>query len=139
MQDNWSRSARGTLRGLHFQEPNPQGKLVMVVRGTVWDVAVDIRKGSPRFGRWTAVELSDQNHRQFWVPPGFAHGFCCLSETADLLYKCTDLYLPAADRGIAWDDPDLAIAWPVKDPVLSAKDKVAPALKNAPVLPAFAP
>ena len=139
VQDNWSRSIQGTLRGLHFQEPRPQGKLVMVTRGSVFDVAVDIRRGSPTFGQWVGVELSDENRRQLWVPPGFAHGFCVTSEVADFLYKCTDVYFPEGDGGIAWNDPDLGIAWPVKSPLLSKKDAAAPFLKNAPRLPEFSP
>lgn len=137
VQDNLSRSVRGTLRGLHFQEPRSQGKLVQVLRGTVWDVAVDVRRGSPRFGRWVAVELSETTPRQLWIPPGFAHGFCVLSESADFFYKCTDLYAPECDHTIAWNDPAIGIAWPVKDPLLSAKDRVAPRLAEAPVLPAY--
>ena len=138
VQDNYSRSVKGTLRGLHFQEPQPQGKLVQVVAGAVYDVAVDIRKGSPTFGKWVGVELSSENKRQFWVPPGFAHGFCVLSESADFQYKCTALYAPENDRGISWNDPDLAISWPISaTPKLSAKDAAAPRLKDAPVLPVY--
>jgi dTDP-4-dehydrorhamnose 3,5-epimerase len=135
VQDNLSRSKKGTLRGLHFQEPRPQGKLVQVLRGAVYDVVVDIRRGSPAFGRWFGVELSDENYRQLWVPPGFAHGFCVLSDVADFYYKCTDLYIPEHDRGILWNDPAIGIDWPIQEPLLSAKDKVAPTLSNAPVLP----
>jgi dTDP-4-dehydrorhamnose 3,5-epimerase len=138
VQDNLSRSVRGTLRGLHFQEPRAQGKLVQVLRGTVWDVAVDVRRGSPRFGRWVGLELAETPPRQLWIPPGFAHGFCVLSESADFFYKCTELYAPECDRSVAWDDPAIGIAWPVNDPLLSAKDRGAPRLANAPVLPAFA-
>ncbi|NMO21031.1 dTDP-4-dehydrorhamnose 3,5-epimerase [Pyxidicoccus fallax] len=137
VQDNYSRSARGTLRGLHFQEPQAQGKLVQVLTGTVYDVAVDVRRGSPTFGKWTAVELSAENRRQLWVPAGFAHGFCVVSESADFHYKCTAFYSPETERGIAWNDPDLAIPWPVKEPLLSPKDAKAPRLKDAPVLPAY--
>lgn len=137
VQDNYSRSARGTLRGLHFQEPQGQGKLVQVLVGTVYDVAVDVRKGSPTFGRWAAAELSAENRRQLWIPPGFAHGFCVVSEFADFHYKCTTLYAPETERAIAWNDPDLAIPWPVREPVLSAKDARAPRLKDAPVLPEY--
>jgi dTDP-4-dehydrorhamnose 3,5-epimerase len=137
VQDNWSRSAKGTLRGLHFQEPNPQGKLVQVFRGSVFDVAVDIRRGSPTFGKWYGCELSEENKRQLWVPPGFAHGFCVTSESADFVYKCTELYAPASERGIAWNDPDLAIPWPVAAPLLSKKDSGAPRLKDAPMLPQY--
>lgn len=137
VQDNLSRSVRGTLRGLHFQEPDPQGKLVHVVEGAVFDVAVDVRRGSPHFGRWVGVELSLENKRQLWVPPGFAHGFCVLSAHAAFVYKCTALYAPQSDRGIAWNDPDLEIAWPIQDPLLSAKDAAAPRLRDAPVLPVY--
>jgi dTDP-4-dehydrorhamnose 3,5-epimerase len=137
VQDNLSRSKKGTLRGLHFQEPRPQGKLVQVLRGAVYDVVVDIRRGSPTFGRWFGAELSDENFRQLWVPPGFAHGFCVLSDTADFYYKCTDLYIPEHDRGILWNDPAIGIEWPIREPLLSAKDKIAPPLSNAPVLPVW--
>ena len=136
VQDNHSRSRRGVLRGLHFQEPNPQGKLVRCTNGALFDVAVDIRRGSPHFGRWFGVELSEENKRMLWVPPGFAHGFCVLSEVADLVYKCTALYEPANDRAIAWNDPDIGVAWPIDvEPQLSAKDSAAPRLKDAPLLP----
>ena len=137
VQDNFSRSAKGILRGLHFQEPHGQGKLVQVLAGSVYDVAVDVRRGSPTFGRWTAVELSAENRRQLWVPPGFAHGFCVLSERADFFYKCTDFYSPTSERSIAWNDPALAIPWPLSAPLLSPKDAAAPCLKDAPVLPVF--
>lgn len=113
VQDNHSRSARGVLRGLHFQTQQAQGKLVRVTRGAVFDVAVDIRKNSPTFGRWAGVELTEDNHKQMWVPPGLAHGFLVLSESADFLYKTTDYYAPAFEACIAWDDPQLAIAWPL--------------------------
>ena len=124
VQDNHSRSAQGVLRGLHYQIQQPQGKLVRVVRGAVIDVAVDIRKSSPTFGQWVAEELSEDNHRQLWVPPGFAHGFVVLSEMAEFLYKTTDYYAPAFERCIAWDDPALAIDWKLagRQPLLSAKD-----------------
>ncbi|RYZ15138.1 MAG: dTDP-4-dehydrorhamnose 3,5-epimerase [Myxococcaceae bacterium] len=135
VQDNLSRSVKGTLRGLHFQEPNPQGKLVQCLAGAVWDVAVDIRKGSPTFGRWVAAELTGENKRQLWVPTGFAHGFCVLSDSADFFYKCTALYSPETERSILWNDPELAIPWPVAAPLLSPKDLKAPLLKDAPVLP----
>jgi dTDP-4-dehydrorhamnose 3,5-epimerase len=138
VQDNFSRSAKGILRGLHFQEPNPQGKLVQVLAGAVYDVAVDVRRGSPTFGKWVGVELSADNRRQLWVPAGFAHGFCVLSESADFHYKCTDVYSPTTERGIAWNDPDLGIPWPVTSPLLSPKDSAAPRLKDAPVLPVYA-
>ena len=135
VQDNLSRSVRGTLRGLHFQEPLPQGKLVTVLRGSVFDVAADVRRGSPTFGRWVGVELSEENHRQLWIPPGFAHGFCVTSDVADFFYKCTELYSPASERTIAWDDPELGIQWPVSQPLLSAKDRAGTTLAQAPVLP----
>jgi dTDP-4-dehydrorhamnose 3,5-epimerase len=124
VQDNHSRSAKGVLRGLHYQIQQPQGKLVRVVRGAVLDVAVDIRKSSPTFGQWVAEELSEDNHRQLWVPPGFAHGFVVLSEMAEFLYKTTDYYAPQFERCIAWDDPQLAIDWQLggATPLLSAKD-----------------
>ena len=135
VQDNLSRSVRGTLRGLHFQEPRAQGKLVQVLRGAVWDVAVDVRRGSPRFGQWVAVELSETAPRQLWIPPGFAHGFCVLSDSADFFYKCTELYAPECERSIAWNDPAIGITWPVGSPILSAKDAAAPRLADAPILP----
>jgi dTDP-4-dehydrorhamnose 3,5-epimerase len=127
VQDNHSRSEKGVLRGLHYQIQQPQGKLVRVVRGAVFDVAVDIRKKSPTFGQWVGIELSEDNHKQFWVPPGFAHGFVVLSDSADFLYKTTDYYAPQHERCIAWNDPDLDIAWPlaahcISAPQLSAKD-----------------
>nr|WP_202126789.1 dTDP-4-dehydrorhamnose 3,5-epimerase [Cupriavidus sp. SW-Y-13] len=132
VQDNHSRSARGVLRGLHYQVQQPQGKLVRVVRGAVFDVAVDVRPASPHFGQWVGAELSEENQRQFWVPPGFAHGFLVLSESADFLYKTTDYYAPQFERCIAWDDPDLAIAWPGDvTPILSAKDKAGKRLREA--------
>jgi len=138
LQDNHSRSARGVLRGLHYQEPQPQGKLVRCTRGALFDVAVDIRVGSPHFARWFGVELSEENRLMLWVPPGFAHGFCALSEVADLVYKCTTLYDGSADRSIAWDDPDIGIAWPLSSPLLSPKDAAAPRLRSAAVLPSAA-
>ena len=126
VQDNHSRSTQGVLRGLHYQlPPHAQGKLVRVVQGAVFDVAVDVRRGSPTFGKWDGVELSAENHRQLWIPPGFAHGFYTLSETADLLYKVTDYYAPEWDRTLIWNDPQVNIAWPLIDgqpPVQSAKD-----------------
>ncbi|WP_338865418.1 dTDP-4-dehydrorhamnose 3,5-epimerase [Myxococcus stipitatus] len=137
VQDNYSRSSRGTLRGLHFQEPQGQGKLVQVLAGRVYDVAVDVRRGSRTFGQWAAVELSAENRRQLWIPPGFAHGFCVTSESADFHYKCTTLYAPETERCIAWNDPDLAIPWPVSEPLMSPKDLRAPRLKDAPVLPSL--
>jgi dTDP-4-dehydrorhamnose 3,5-epimerase len=137
VQDNVSRSAKGIIRGLHFQEPNAQGKLVMVLSGHVFDVAVDIRKGSPSFGQWTSAELSGQNHHQLWIPPGFAHGFCVLSESADFLYKCTALYSPECEQSVRYDDPAIGIEWPVSEPVLSAKDCAAPLLAEVPLLPVY--
>lgn len=123
VQDNHSRSAKGVLRGLHYQIQQPQGKLVRVVRGSVFDVAVDIRKSSPNFGRWVGVELTEDNHRQLWVPAGFAHGFLVTSENAEFLYKTTDYYAPAHERCIAWNDPAIGINWPQGNlPQLSAKD-----------------
>ncbi len=132
VQDNHSRSSRGVLRGLHYQLRQPQGKLVRVVRGRVFDVAVDLRRSSPTFGRWVGVELSEENHRQLWVPPGFAHGFMVLSESADFLYKTTDYYAPEHERCIAWNDPALAIDWPQGlAPQLSAKDQAGKPLADA--------
>ena len=125
VQDNHSRSARGVLRGLHFQKTKPQGKLVRVVSGEVYDVAVDIRKGSATFGQWEGVILSEDDKKQFWVPPGFAHGFVVLSATADFEYKCTDYYDPSDEGSILWSDPDLDIPWPIANPVLSTKDESA--------------
>ena len=125
VQDNYSRSARGVLRGLHFQKTKPQGKLVRVVRGEVYDVAIDIRNGSATFGEWEAVLLSEVNKKQLWIPPGFAHGFVVLSDIADFEYKCTDYYDPSDEGSIVWDDPDLDIDWPIKNPILSFKDKKA--------------
>ena len=123
VQDNHSRSAQGVLRGLHYQIQQPQGKLVRVVRGAVFDVAVDIRKSSPTFGRWVGAELSEDNQHQLWVPPGFAHGFLVLSDMADFLYKTTDYYAPQYERSILWNDSDLNIDWPIGEPILSNKDR----------------
>ena len=134
VQDNWSRSQKGVLRGLHFQQPRPQGKLVMVTRGSAWDLVVDIRKSSKTFGRHHWVELNQTNARQLWVPPGFAHGFIALEDDTDFLYKCTDVYVPEAERSILWSDPDLAISWPIAAPLVSPKDAKAPRLKDAPNL-----
>ena len=128
VQGNVSSSSRGVLRGLHYQWPKPQGKYVSVVEGEVWDVAVDIRRGSPTFGQWAGVELSEDNQHQLWVPPGFAHGFVVLSDSADFLYKTTDYYAPQHERFIRWDDPQLAIDWPLAEVSLSAKDAAAPLL-----------
>ena len=126
MQDNHSRSAKGVLRGLHFQKTKPQGKLVRVVSGEVFDVAVDIRPSSPSFGLWEGVILSEENKRQFWVPPGFAHGFVVLSDTADFEYKCTDYYDQTDEGSLIWNDPAMAINWPLDNPTLSDKDRKAP-------------
>ncbi len=134
VQDNHSRSARGVLRGLHYQLNEPQGKLVRVVNGAVFDVAVDVRKSSPHFGQWVGYELSDDNQRMMWIPPGFAHGFLVLSESADFLYKTTAYYAPQWDRGIRWDDPQIGVAWPLEGtPALSARDQVQPWLQDAEV------
>ena len=136
VQDNHSRSAKGVLRGLHYQLQQPQGKLVRVVRGAVFDVAVDIRKSSATFGQWVGVELTEHNHRQLWVPPGLAHGFLTLSDSADFLYKTTDYYAPAFERCIAWNDPTLAIDWPLAGsvPLVSAKDQQGLLFEQAPLL-----
>jgi len=128
VQDNHSLSRGGTLRGLHAQLRHPQGKLVRCTEGRVYDVAVDIRPGSPSFGRWVGVELSAENFRELWIPPGFLHGFCALSERAQLQYKCTELYRPEDEMGVVWNDPDLAIRWPVEQPRLSDKDRALPRL-----------
>ncbi|GAB2591996.1 dTDP-4-dehydrorhamnose 3,5-epimerase [Ramlibacter solisilvae] len=137
VQDNHSRSSRGVLRGLHYQIQQPQGKLVRVVSGRVFDVAVDLRRSSPRLGQWVGVELSAENHRQLWVPPGFAHGYLTLSETADFLYKATDYYAPQHERALLWNDPHLAIEWPLSAidgaPTLSAKDLQAAAWRHCPL------
>jgi dTDP-4-dehydrorhamnose 3,5-epimerase len=131
-QDNESCSRRGVLRGLHYQlSPQAQGKLVRVARGRVWDVAVDIRPGSPTFGKWTGAELSAVNHAMLWIPPGFAHGFVALEDDTHFLYKCTRPYSPAAERGIRWNDPDIAIAWPGCVSCVSAKDEALPLLRDA--------
>ena len=134
VQDNQSRSVRGVLRGLHYQTGQPQGKLVRVAAGEVFDVAVDLRRSSATFGRWVGEPLRGDTHRQLWIPPGFAHGFYVLSETADLLYKCTDFYAPEREHTIRWDDPALAIAWPLAGagPLLSAKDAAGLSLRDAP-------
>jgi dTDP-4-dehydrorhamnose 3,5-epimerase len=131
VQDNHSRSKKHVLRGLHYQLTRPQGKLVFVVAGEIFDVAVDIRKGSPTFGKWTGAYLSDENKQQIYVPEGFAHGFVVLSEFADVIYKCTDFYAPGDERGIYWADPSIAINWPIKDPILSDKDRECPRLFDA--------
>ena len=133
VQDNLSHSRRGVLRGVHYQAaPHAQGKLVMALQGKVWDLAVDLRRSSPRFGRWVGVELEAAVHRQLWVPPGFGHGFLVLSETADVLYKLTAYHHPDAERSVRWDDPDLGIEWPLEGtPILSAKDAAAPGLRDS--------
>jgi len=137
LQDNQSRSTRGVLRGLHYQLQHPQGKLVRVVSGEVFDVAVDIRRGSPWFGKWVGAVLSEENQQQLYVPPGFAHGFCTLSEQADFLYKCTDVYTAGDEYGIAWDDPDIGIEWPQLDYLLSDKDLDNPRLSESNKLPDY--
>ncbi len=124
VQDNHSRSSKGVLRGLHFQLNHPQGKLVQVATGSVFDVAVDVRVGSPTFGQCYGCVLSDENHHQLWIPPKFAHGFCVLSDTADFVYKCTDYYRPEDEGGLLWSDPEVGIDWPIESPLLSKKDKV---------------
>lgn len=130
VQDNLSRSRRGVLRGLHFQHPNPQGKLVTVVHGEVFDVAVDVRRGGPTFGRWWGTRLSSDDYRQLWIPEGFAHGFVALSDEAIVSYKCTAFYSPDDDRTLRWDDPAIGIDWPVSEPELSEKDRRAPRLEE---------
>lgn len=132
VQSNFARSSKGVLRGLHYQLGRPQGKLVQVLRGEVFDVAVDLRAGSPTFGRWEGITLSSDNHRQFFVPEGFAHGYCVLSDSADFAYQCTDYYAPEEERGIRWDDPDIGIDWPEGERVVSAKDQVLPFLRDMP-------
>ena len=134
VQDNHSRSSRHALRGLHYQVGRPQGKLVRVAAGSVFDVAVDLRRSSPSFGRWVGTRLDEENQHQLWIPPGFAHGFYVLTDQADVIYKCTEPYVAAGDRAVRWNDPDLAIDWPLADggpPMLSAKDASAPPLKQA--------
>lgn len=140
VQDNHSRSGKGVLRGMHCQPTSGQGKLVRVTRGQVFDVAVDIRRGSPTFGQWFGTYLDDEHHHQFYVPPGFAHGFCVLSDVADFQYKCTNYYYPQDEIGLLWNDPDVGIQWPVEAPVLSARDQAFPRLKDLPEdrLPRFA-
>ena len=132
VQDNCSQSTRGVLRGLHYQKaPKAQGKLVMCLRGGIFDVAVDIRAGSPHFGKWVGAELTRENRLMLYVPSGFAHGFQVVSETAEVMYKCTAEYSPSEERGIIWNDPDIGIAWPLPDPVLSGKDSIQPRLRDA--------
>lgn len=132
VQDNHSRSAKGVLRGLHYQQPNPQGKLVRVTAGRAWDVAVDLRAGSATYGKWAGVELSAENKRMFWVPPGFAHGFVSLEDGTDFLYKCTAFYTPANEHSLMWNDPEVGIEWPLEgiEPQLSAKDKLGKPLRE---------
>ncbi len=137
VQDNHSHSSRGTLRGLHYQQPNAQGKLVRAISGEIFDVAVDIRVGSPTFKKWVGVVLSSQNNLQLWVPPGFAHGFCVMSDTADVIYKCTDVYAPECEQSIIWHDPTIGIKWPIENPKLSSKDLNAPMLNSTLRLPEF--
>jgi len=140
VQDNHSRSGRGVLRGLHYQCRQPQGKLIYVTRGEVFDVVVDIRSGSPTYGQYVSIILNDTNHLQFYAPPGYAHGFCVLSEVADFVYKCTDYYHPPSERGVLWDDPQLAIEWPLDAALLSEKDTKNPRLQDikAEELPEYA-
>jgi len=138
VQDNHSHSTRGVLRGLHYQLQQPQGKLVRVTAGSVFDVAVDIRRSSPSFGRWVGFELSAQNHHMLWVPPGFAHGYLTLSDVADFLYRCTDFYAPGSERAILWKDPDLNVVWPAAagvEPIVSAKDAAARLFRDAEYFP----
>ena len=137
VQDNHSHSRYGVLRGLHYQLIQPQGKLVRVVRGAVFDVAVDIRRNSPTFGQWAGCILDDDKHLELYIPPGFAHGFCVLSDSVDFVYKCTDYYHAESEHGIAWNDPDIAIDWPLSDVIVSAKDKLNPNLCDQEHLPAY--
>lgn len=130
VQDNYSRSSKGVLRGMHFQKTKPQGKLIQCLRGEILDVIVDIDNTSNTYGQFESIELSDENHRQVYIPPGYAHGFCVLSDIADISYKCTEVYDPQDEGGIAWDDPDVGIDWPLLDPKLSAKDLELPLLKD---------
>ena len=132
VQDNHSFSVKNTLRGLHYQLNHPQAKLVYAVTGAIFDVAVDIRRGSPHFGKWTGLVLSAENHKQLYIPQGFAHGFCVLSESADVTYKCSDFYSPEDECGILWSDPSIGIEWPVREPLLSRKDANSPALHEIP-------
>jgi dTDP-4-dehydrorhamnose 3,5-epimerase len=132
VQDNLSRSVQGTLRGLHYQVKHAQAKLIQVIEGTILDVALDIRRGSPYFGQWASVHLSDQNRRQLFLPEGFAHGYCVLSESAHVVYKCTNYYAAEDEGGVLWSDPTLAIAWPISEPLLSEKDSQQPCLADIP-------
>ena len=132
VQDNYSKSIKGVLRGLHYQKnPKAQGKLVLCIKGRIYDVAVDIRKGSPSYKKWTGVELTEENKYLLYMPPGFAHGFQVMSETAEVMYKCTEEYCPENDRGIIWNDPGIRVVWPLEDPLLSEKDKMHPQLRDA--------
>lgn len=137
VQLNHNHSRAGVIRGLHYQQPNPQGKLVWFSHGTAFDVVVDVRRGSPTFGRFETFELSESNRRQIWIPAGYAHGFAALSETADCFYACTAPYAPGCDRSVVWNDPELGIEWPVDQPILSEKDRVAPRLEDAEHLPTY--
>ncbi len=140
VQDNQSRSVKGTLRGLHSQRQKPQGKLVRAIEGEIFDVAVDVRRGSPTFAKWVGVVLSAENFLQLYVPPGFVHGFCVLSEIAQVEYKCTDFYAPNDEQSVIWNDPDIGISWPVADPVVSPKDRIAPRLAEIlALLPEYTP
>jgi dTDP-4-dehydrorhamnose 3,5-epimerase len=132
VQDNLSHSVQGTLRGLHYQLPHSQAKLINVVRGSIYDVVLDIRRESPTFGQWLGIQLSEEDMRQLYVPEGCAHGFCVLSEIADVIYRCSDFYYPENEGGIFWNDPDLGIEWPVENPLLSEKDRQLPYLKDVP-------
>lgn len=134
VQDNHSKSTKGVLRGLHYQYPQWQGKLVRTVQGEIFDVAVDIRAGSPTFGKWVGYYLNDENKQQLYVPPGFAHGFVVTSDTAEVVYKCTDLYAPSQEGSVLWNDPDIGVDWPVESPLLSAKDEVGQRLADLPPL-----
>lgn len=132
VQDNYSKSIKGVLRGLHYQKnPKAQGKLVLCIQGGIYDVVVDIRKGSPHYGKWAGVELTEENKHLLYVPPGFAHGFQVISETAEVMYKCTEEYSPAEDRGIIWNDPGIQVKWPLENPLLSEKDRIHPELRDA--------
>lgn len=131
VQDNHSKSAQGVLRGMHWQVARPQAKLVWCIQGKIYDVAVDVRPGSPNFGKWTGAELDSDNKRQIYVPAGFAHGFCALSEGVQIIYKCSDLYDPSDEGGVIWNDPAIGIRWPISEPVLSTKDAVLPPLSAA--------
>ena len=137
VQDNQSRSAKGVLRGLHYQLQHPQGKLVRVARGKIFDVAADIRRGSPTFGKWVGVTLDETELSALWIPPGFAHGFCALTDDADVTYKCTEFYSPEDERGIIWNDPTLAIDWTVAKPIVNAKDQGYPKLRESKDLPNY--